>query len=115
MHLYEGDRDDAKSLIGEGYQSRVEMPPMPTGDPWPAIAAVLQAEARAATGEIFDADEAGLDPYWSDLIRMVQVYFCDDDQQKKALRDAMSFRRYRPYITSRIGRSASLRRSGPEQ
>ncbi len=113
MHLYNCDRADAQSLVNEGYQSRVEMPPMPSGDPWPSIAAVLQAELRAGLGEIFDANLAGLEPYWSDLIRMAQVFFCQDDQRIRSLRDAMSFQRYRPYITSRIGKRAPLRGSVP--
>jgi thymidylate synthase len=104
MHLYETDRSRAQSLVEEGFQSRIEMPPMPAGDPWPAIRSVLAAEARIRTGESFDANILGLDPYWSDLIRILQIFFSLDDQYKGALRDVMSFQRYRPYISSRLGR-----------
>ncbi len=108
MHLYDTDRAHARSLVDEGFQSRIEMPPMPAGDPWPAIQSVLTAEARIRTGEIFDANLPGLDPYWSDLIRMLQIFFSSDDHYIEALRDSMSFQRYRPYISSRVrkGRDA---------
>src|SRR5206468_863478 len=92
------------------YQSRVEMPPMPRGDPWPAIASVLQAESRAGYGEVFDAEAVGLAPYWTDLIRLTQVLFSQDDQRIQTLAGAMAFQRYRPYIMSRLGKRAALRR-----
>lgn len=105
MHLYDRNRTSAKSLIEEGYQSRIEMPPMPTGDPWPAIESVLAAEARIRAGENFEANVPGLDPYWSDLIRMLQIFFSSDEQHIEALRDSMSFQRYRPYIATRIDKA----------
>jgi thymidylate synthase len=48
----------------------------------------------------------GLDPYWSDLIRILQIYFSSDDQRIESLRRGMSFQRYGPYISSRAGREA---------
>jgi thymidylate synthase len=104
MHLYDKDRRQASDLIEEGFQARIEMPSMPSGDPWPAIGIVLAAEARVRGGESFDASQLGLDPYWSDLIRMLQVFFSDDIEYMSAVRGSMSFQRYRPYIDSRINR-----------
>jgi thymidylate synthase len=104
MHLYDTDRAQAKELIDEGFQSRIEMPPMPSGDPWPAIGAVLAAEARIRSGELFDANQLGLDPYWSDLIRMLQVFFSQEVAYMGILRGCMSFQRFRPYIDSRINK-----------
>lgn len=109
MHLYDTDRPQAQSLIDEGFQSRIEMPPMPVGDPWPAIRSVLAAEARIRTGEIFDAGLLGLDPYWCDLVRMLQIFFSEDDQYIETLRDNMSFKRYRPYILSRMGKGGGTK------
>jgi thymidylate synthase len=104
MHLYDADRANAQHIVDEGYQARIEMPPMPIGDPWPSINSVLTAEARIRTGEIFDANLPSLDPYWSDLIRMLQIFFSQDDQRIESLRDSMSFERYRPYISSRMAK-----------
>ena len=102
---YEKHRALAQNLIDEGYQARIEMPPMPPGDPWPSIRSVLTAEARIRTGEIFDANLLGLEPYWSDLIKALQIFFSQNEQHKEALRDSMSFQRYRPYISSRIDKT----------
>lgn len=105
MHLYDRDRDHASELISEGYQSRIEMPPMPEGDPWPAVRSVLNAEPRARAKEQFDANDLLLDPYWSDIIRLLQVFFETNDDRIRSLRDSMSFRHYRPYITNRLGKN----------
>ena len=70
MHLYDQDEFHAASLVGEGFQSRVAMPPMPLGDPWPAIAAVLAAEARIRSGAMFDADRPKPRPL---LVRPSQI------------------------------------------
>jgi thymidylate synthase len=106
MHLYAKHRSLAQNLIDEGYQSRIEMPPMPLGDPWPSIEAVLKAEAQIRAHENVDANLAGLAPYWSDLIRMLQIFFSSDEQHIETLRESISFKQYRPYISSRIGRTA---------
>jgi thymidylate synthase len=105
MHLYDKHRADAESLIGEGFQSRIEMPEMPLGDPWPAIASALKSEARVRSGECFDANTLGLDAYWTDLVRMLQIYFCSDDERIESLMESMSFKRYRVYVLPRIGRT----------
>ena len=104
MHLYDKHRALAQGLVDEGYQARIEMPPMPMGDPWPSIYSVLEAEARIRAGEKFDANALDVDPYWSDLIRMLQIFFCEDERCVKALRDGMSFQRYKPYILARLDR-----------
>jgi thymidylate synthase len=103
MHLYDEHRALAQNLVDEGYQARIEMPPMPRGDPWQSIGTVLAAEARIRTGEVFDANLPGLDPYWSDLIRILQT-FISDDERIDTLKGSMSFQRYAPYILSRKGR-----------
>jgi thymidylate synthase len=103
MHLYDCHRDDAAKFVDEGFQARVEMPPMPVGDPWPSIQAVLAAEPRARSQERFEAAELGVDPYWADLLRLLQVFFTrDDDQYIKTIADKMTFSRYRNYILSRL-------------
>jgi thymidylate synthase len=104
MHLYDKHRDQAKALISEGFQSRIEMPPMPIGDPWPSVKGVLAAEARIRAGETFDAGLLGLDPYWSDLIRILQIFFSSDERHIRQLTESMSFQRYKPYISSRLER-----------
>jgi thymidylate synthase len=105
LHLYDRDRPKAASLIEEGFQSRIEMPPMPVGDPWPAVAILLSAEARIRAGDEFDVNGLGLDSYWRDLVRLLQIFHSRNDQYIEAVRGGMSFTRYRLYIASRIAKT----------
>jgi len=103
LHLYKDHRHDAQNFVNEGYQARIEMPSMPVGDSWSAVATLLKTEQRIRNGEHVDVDTLGLDPYWCDLIRVIQIHFSGGDEEKiEALANAMSFRRYRPYIIGRI-------------
>jgi thymidylate synthase len=102
MHLYEKDRDDAQRYVEEGVQPRIEMPAMPSGDPWPPIGRLLEAERRIRNAEDLDADNWGVAPYWADLIRLLQIFFATGDEaQIDCLKLAMTYSRYRPFIDSR--------------
>jgi thymidylate synthase len=75
LHLYEEKKAEAQQYLNEGWQStKHPMPPMPDGDPWSSIEAVLQAEARIRSGLDFDISALGLDTYWTDLIRLLRVH-----------------------------------------
>ena len=50
LHLYDEHRISAQQYIEEGYQARVRMPPMPTGDPFRSIGMLLQAESTIRNG-----------------------------------------------------------------
>jgi hypothetical protein len=70
---------------------------------------VLKVEAQIRTGEPLDVAAMKLEPYWCDLIRILQVHFAEGDKAKiDALGEAMSFRRFKPYILSRT-RTAGLK------
>lgn len=102
MHLYDDDRDDAVRLTEEGFQSRIEMPPMPHGDPWPALAKVMDALDGIRANQATDADSFGEDPYWSDLIRLLLVFAATGDSAAIAkLRKDMASDCYKYYIDSR--------------
>jgi thymidylate synthase len=103
LHLYKERWEDAQHFVDECYQQRISMPEMPLGDPWPAIATVLEAEQRTRNGEKFEVSSLGLQDYWSDLVRIIQVHFAQGDQPRIAhLADQLTFKRYRPYIIGRI-------------
>ena len=111
MHIYEDDLNRAGQYVDEAYQARVEMPEMPTGDPWPSIKKVLLAEAQIRTGIDIDANDYGLDPYWTDLIRLLQVFEASgNDERIDALKRVMSFQRYAPYVDSRRAIELQVRR-----
>lgn len=101
LHLYEENVPDAEALLGEHFQQRIEMPAMPEGDPWPAIAQLVKGEARARAREEFDASELLADPYWADLLRLLQIFHAADERVEE-MRSAIQFAGYRPYIRARV-------------
>jgi thymidylate synthase len=74
LHLYERDNRGAREFLNEGWQEKMAMPSMPTGDPWPSIAWLLAAEHSIRTGELSPAVGGGLDPYWTDLARLLRIH-----------------------------------------
>ena len=75
---------------------------MPLGDPWPAIKWLLEAEAALRAGGHPDTVELkGLDSYWADLIRLLQVFRCLKDKDAKCieqLRQRMVSQTYDTFI-----------------
>jgi thymidylate synthase len=66
------------------------MPPMPRGNPWPAIETLLKVEKEIReTGnpsrEIFDE----LDPYWGDLIRLLRIYRFAKKEDPKSIEQTL--------------------------
>jgi thymidylate synthase len=107
LHLYDKSIGNARQFLNEGWQStETAMPPMPTGDPWPAIASLLKAESAIRAGSGFDADRLeDLNPYWADLIRLLQVFRSSKDKDSDKileLRRKMSSDVYRPFIENRL-------------
>lgn len=104
LHIYDKYWEDAQHFVDERYQRRIAMPSMPIGDPWPAIAAIIQAEERIRTGEHFDLSElGGLNEYWLDLIRIVQIFFTKADRSTAtSIAEQITFKTYRPYIMGRL-------------
>jgi thymidylate synthase len=78
LHLYDEDKQKAKDFLAEGWQStRFPMPSMPIGDPREGIAQLIRAETVIRGNEaITEGLLKGVDPYWADLIRLLQVYRC---------------------------------------
>jgi len=109
LHLYRTDEDRANLYLKEGWQRRVPMPPMPVGDPWPAIKTVLDLESRIRAGERIDVSKILLDPYWLDLVRILDVYSVDalsTNRTRRGLVARIASDVYSPYITKRIDRPA---------
>lgn len=101
LHLYDENREEAQQYLDEGVQATIAMPAMPSGDPWPAIRNVLDAEFRIRRGDEIDAEAWGVGPYWADLIRLLQVYAARRIGGKariKALKAKMASTAFSPYI-----------------
>jgi thymidylate synthase len=74
LHLYDVHRANARQYFREGWQPRLSMPPMPPGDPWPALNVLVAAERDLREGRGVDIDRLGIAPYWQDLMRLIQVF-----------------------------------------
>jgi thymidylate synthase len=82
MHLYDDNLDEARRYIDEGHQETVEMPPMPDGDPFDLVEALLGAEARIRRGERVIAGDEFAAPYWADIVRLIQVFWASGNEER---------------------------------
>jgi len=82
LHLYVKDTGPAKRFLKEGWQRTAPvMPPMPIGDPWGSIAALLKAEVAIRNEGVLDESVLDhVDPYWADLIRLLEVFRAKKDR-----------------------------------
>lgn len=104
MHLYDRNRDAADRFLSEGWQStKMAMPAMPLGDPWPALDALRKTEATIRIGAVAGVDN--WNEYWADLARLLQVFQCSkvrDVAGMQAISKSMAWAPYRAYIERRI-------------
>lgn len=101
LHLYDTNVDSACQFLAEGWQSTISMPAMPVGDPWPAIDFLRDAESVIRTGDTNVVGLNELEPYWADLIRLLQVFRYKKEQNIngiKVLRGKLSSDIYYPFI-----------------
>ena len=82
LHLYENDQDSVADYLGEGFQNPVfAMPRMPSGCQMENLAAFLEVERGIRQGEIADARQISLAPYWRDL--SLVLLRCADSRYKR--------------------------------
>jgi thymidylate synthase len=104
LHLYEKDRKVAEQYLKEGWQETIPMPPMPAGDPWPAVRALLKAESAIRQGHGTDIQRLKLDDYWADLVRLLQIFRHRKDRNTSEImkqRKKISCSLYDTYIRKR--------------
>lgn len=103
MHLYVKHETGAQAYLDEGLHRPVAMPAMPIGDPFVrAVPALLDAERRIRSGEWLDAGVAVDDPYWADLVRLLQAFAMTGMPARlQGLALELSNPLYRPYVDAR--------------
>ena len=104
LHLYEADKSRAKSFVDEGWQDfKVIMPPMPKGDPWPALRDFLAAEGKIRGEETIEDYLSHADPYWADLARLLLVFRAKrkrkDEAEAGRIAHTLSHAPYRDFFT----------------
>jgi len=117
LHIYAKHRNAVHKYLQEGWQPtlNVAMPEMPKGDPMASVRGLLKAEAAIRRGR--DATQLlnGLDPYWQDLGRLLQVYrFFQDGNAKgiNQIRKKMASPVYDQYITKKVRAPRNVPQSG---
>jgi len=72
LHLYDSDRPKAQAYLAEGWQTEVEMPSMPKGDPWVALRQLLSLEDALRNGA--PPAVQSMPAYWQDLGSLLRIY-----------------------------------------
>lgn len=99
MHFYENVVKGLEDYVAEGFQKIVEMPHMPDGDPFKIVPDLLIAEARIRGGELVTASELFSETYWADIVRLVQVFWARDDEERlNDLKGQFAHSAYREYL-----------------
>jgi thymidylate synthase len=117
LHLYAEHFRNAQQYLDEGFQPTVNvaMPPMPVGDPWPAVRMFLRAEAAIRSGRAPTKAVNDLDGYWQDLVRLLQIYRHSTRKELKEitqLRKLMTNPVYSEYIVKKEKGKRTVPRSG---
>lgn len=106
LHLYACDVKAVNDYVNEDMQERIPMPAMPMGDQWASVKKMLAAERAIRRGR--SPSTLKVDPYWADLIRLLQVYRYSRDTAKGPQRRQINFIRtqmksdvYDTYIVKR--------------
>lgn len=105
LHLYKTDEKKATQYLTEGWQQKVAMPPMPYGNPWPSMKKVLKFESSLRNGGQADLDHSGLDPYWIDILRLLEIFSLTKFTKEETHRSLVSKLRsdvYAPYLRKHL-------------
>ncbi|HCF99027.1 MAG TPA: thymidylate synthase [Chloroflexi bacterium] len=106
MHLYEVNRDNARTYLSEGWQSIAPMPAMPRTDPREGLDWLLEVEGRLRLAQDpLDVDLVGPDPYWSDLARLLAIFGLMKQKRVsdiKRLQPTLQSRAYDLYIAEKL-------------
>jgi len=107
LHLYDKDDLEVSAFLAEGWQESAPMPPMPSGDPWPSLKAVIQGEdSLRKSGLLPERALEDLDPYWADLLRLLAIFAIQKNgsgqDRLHELQASIAHDQYRRYLKSRF-------------
>lgn len=107
FHLYDKDRLKAEKYLERGIPDTVPMDAMPEGDPQAGLDWLFNAERSSRIGQPAP-DASGIDPYWQDLARLLQVRTLRKAKDRASLRailDTMHSKAFRTFIQDEIGKA----------
>ncbi|MDQ3168533.1 MAG: thymidylate synthase [Acidobacteriota bacterium] len=106
LHLYAQQAPKAQQYLEEGWQpTDVRMPPMPDGDPWPALRLLLASEEAIRKGTKLPNVDS-LAPYWRDLVRLLEIYGCykrKDWSGMAEFAERLHSEVYKPLVAKKLG------------
>jgi thymidylate synthase len=106
MHVYDPFMEGVQRYVDEGHQRTVEMPSMPPGDPFSLVGALMSAEAKIRNHEPIQASDVFSDPYWTDIIRLLQVFWASGEPERlDQLKADLHSPIYREYLEGRRART----------
>nr|WP_325262597.1 thymidylate synthase [uncultured Rhizobium sp.] len=82
MHVYVKYLPQLQEYLAEGWHRTEIMPEMPVGDPFEFVKRILVAETEIRRGAIMTADSMIDSPYWSDILRLVQVFWASGFEER---------------------------------
>jgi len=105
LHIYDSDKEKIYRFLNEGYQSRIFMPPMPPGNPWPNLSKLAKVEALLRSGKGVQIERYSVPSYWADLMRLLQIFaFNKTKRSVRNLKSKMVSRVYDSYIDKSASR-----------
>jgi len=108
MHVYDGSIGAMERYIKEGHQKTVQMPVMPSGDPFEQTSNLMAAEADLRNDRKIVATDYTCDPYWADIVRLLQVFWATKRPDAPgfdslaSLKDEFHDDVYRTFLSRRI-------------
>jgi len=114
LHLYEVNAEKVIRYLDEGFQPRKPMPPIPHGDPWPAVNALLGYEKSVRGGDPSAADpRESMEPYWADIATLLAIHAAfktpNNQNEVKRLKRRLNNDVYSMYINKRSGATLSTK------
>lgn len=114
MHVYEDKLEAMAEYVEEGVQQTIEMPTMPEGNPFELVGQLLNIEQRLRNGEQIEASKEMADPYWADIVRLLEVFWAREwgknhVDRLRQLRAELATSIYRPYVDARMHLKPKLR------
>lgn len=108
MHVYEDKIEAMQAYVKEGIQLTIEMPPMPPANPFALIGQLITIEGRLRRGERLKASDEVNDPYWADIVRLLQVFWAKEwernyPERLTEIRGELVNTTYRPFVDGRMG------------
>jgi thymidylate synthase len=109
MHVYDKYLPGMRAYLDEGFHQVHPMPAMPSGNPFDLVPRLLDIEARLRDGQEVQPGTEIADPYWADIVRLLQVFWSraqsktpqEHVRRLDKLRAELTSASYKPYVDGR--------------